>query len=311
MQPNTFIIGAPKCGTTAMARYLAGHPQVFMSAVKEPHYYATDLPGLRYATEHAEYLKLFSAARPDQTHRGEASVYYLYSETAVPNLLRDEPEARLIVMLRNPVELAPALHAEHGVWLVEDVPDFATAWRLQPARARGEQIPSHCLDPRVLQYADVASLGTQMERLLKVVDRRQLQIILFDDFAANTAQAFAETVSFLGLPEQARSEFPRVNSSSRYRWSWMQWLTHRQRFPAWFRIWGRKIGLHKVHDWLHAVNTYAAPRPALSAEMRRELVECFRPEVEKLGDLLQRDLGHWLTVGKEQEERREKLGVGV
>jgi hypothetical protein len=225
---------------------------------------------------------------------GEASVYYLYSDTAVPNLLQDVPDARLIVMLRSPVDVAHALHAEHCVWLVEDEQDFEKAWRLQPARAQGEHIPPHCLDPRVLQYAEVACLGTQLERLLKVVDRRQLHIVLFDELNTNTARCYADIVAFLGLSSHERRDFPRFNSASKYRWSLVQWLTHRQRFPAWFRVWGRQIGLHKVHDWLHALNTYQAPRAALSPQLRAELVQCFRPEVDKLSELLGRDLSHWL-----------------
>ena len=85
-RPNFFIIGAPKCGTTALYEYLRTHPRVFMPQIKEPHYFAADFPTYRTIHTEPEYLRLFSPARPEQTAVGEASVFYLFSQVAVRNL---------------------------------------------------------------------------------------------------------------------------------------------------------------------------------------------------------------------------------
>ena len=104
--PDTFVIGAPRCGTSAMHAYLGQHPQVYMSSRKEPLFFAPDLrglPGDRIGDTHA-YLALFEDAT-DQRRVGEASPYYLYSAHASDAIRRQCPDPRIIVMLRNPADM--------------------------------------------------------------------------------------------------------------------------------------------------------------------------------------------------------------
>lgn len=300
MAPNLFIVGAPKCGTTALCHYLAEHPQVYISPAKEPHYHATDLPGLRYTTDYQRYLSLFSAATKEQFCRGEGSVYHLFSEAAVSNILKGNADARFVVMLRNPIDLVHALHGEHRAWLVEDVADFEEAWKLQPARRAGQHLPKHCHEPRVLQYAEVGALGSQLERLIKQVDPQRLKVIVFDDFANDTPRVYAETLTFLGLAPHPRTTFPRINPATRHRSRWLLWLTKRQKFPQWFTTFGRTIGLDKAYLRLRELNSYAAPRLPMSPSLRRELCTLFHPEVDRLSELLHRDLSHWCTLRPEE-----------
>src|SRR5210317_560697 len=109
MKPNFFILGAPKCGTTSLAYWLSQHPNVYVSPDKEPLHYSTDFPA---STPHSErsYLDLFAEATEQHIAIGEASVWYLRSKDAVANIENEIPEAKYIVMLRNPVEMAPSLH---------------------------------------------------------------------------------------------------------------------------------------------------------------------------------------------------------
>jgi uncharacterized protein with GYD domain len=124
-RPNFVILGAPKCGTTALSEYLREHPRVFVSRPKEPHYFCDDwdyyyAPGER-TQEH--YLHLFDDATDDHLAIGEASVWYLYSTTAARNIAAFDPAMRVIVMVRNPVELVPSLHSQLRYMLDEDEPD--------------------------------------------------------------------------------------------------------------------------------------------------------------------------------------------
>ena len=73
-RPNFFIVGAPKCGTTALSHYLRQHPRIFFSLPKEPHYFATDLPRYRMVTHEPAYLEYFRGAGPQHTAVGEGSV---------------------------------------------------------------------------------------------------------------------------------------------------------------------------------------------------------------------------------------------
>src|SRR5215469_17477012 len=109
-RPSIFIVGAPKCGTTALYTYLKAHPDVFMSPLKEPQFFAEDLLGNRRNVCNWEsYLALFAAT--GRRRAGEASAVYLGSPSAATKIKHFSPAAQIVIMLRNPVEV---MHAEHG-----------------------------------------------------------------------------------------------------------------------------------------------------------------------------------------------------
>jgi hypothetical protein len=115
--PDFFIVGQPKSGTTALHEMLRSHPQVFMPASKEPWFFATELhdrtPPRPEGTPRtlAEYVALFEDARPDQ-RVGEASPLYLWSRTAAARIAAAQPQARIIVILREPASLLRSLHLQ-------------------------------------------------------------------------------------------------------------------------------------------------------------------------------------------------------
>src|SRR6202044_1854761 len=157
IKPNFFILGAPKCGTTSLAAWLAGHPEIYLSPTKEPHFFNTDHRRLTNSLE--SYEQLFAAT--DQRHRavGEASVWYLASSTAAANILNYSPEAKFIVMLRDPTEMASSLHEELVFTGREDVVDFAEAWNLQETRQNRRHVPVKVWEPKFVQYGEACSLG--------------------------------------------------------------------------------------------------------------------------------------------------------
>ena len=160
-EPNFFIIGAPKCGTTSLARWLSEHPEVFMSPVKEPHFFSTDFSLGDFSDENS-YYALFADACPNHIAVGEASATYLRSEVAVMNIENKHRRARYIVMLRNPVDMAHSLHWQAVFSGDENAEDFEQAWRLNSKRENGQDIPPNCRDPKTVQYRRFCSLGEQL-----------------------------------------------------------------------------------------------------------------------------------------------------
>lgn len=214
--PNFFILGAPKCGTTSLARWLEGHPQVFFSPVKEPHFFNTDL-SIRNITSDFDYRRLFDRAGPEHIAVGEASTWYLFSETAVPSILDLIPEARFIVMTRNPVEMARSLHHHNLRVLHENEPDFARAWSLQEARSNGWSIPRGCTEPALLQYGAVCSLGAQVERLLCRIPVDRVLHIPLDGLRDSPAHHYRRALAFLGVPDDLRQMFSLENPARSHR----------------------------------------------------------------------------------------------
>lgn len=296
-KPNFFIIGAPKCGTTALSEYLRGHPNIFISQPKEIHYFAEDFPQHRVVKSLDQYMRLFQEATSEHLAVGEASVWYLYSSIAGHNIYRFNGNAKIAVMLRNPVDLVHSLHSQVVYSLDEDEKDFETAWRLQSLRKRGISVPKNCRAPAVLQYLQVGRLGDQIERLLEIFPSDQVKIILFDDFMMSTKDVYEDVLSFLGVPSNGRSDFPCINASKVHKLKWLAYLTQKPPFPRGYFPQSLKklLGLEQtgVLDKIRQLNAREKLRKPLSPIFRAELVNEFKEDVEKLSQILNKDLSHW------------------
>jgi hypothetical protein len=298
-RPNFVILGAPKCGTTALSEYLREHPRVFVSRPKEPHYFCDDFdyyyaPGER-TEEH--YLHLFDAADESHLAVGEASVWYLCSATAARNIEAFDRGMRVIVMVRNPVELVPSLHSQLRYMLDEDEPDPEAAWRLQEQRARGERVPSTVRVPEFLQYGAAAALGAQLRRVYEHIPRERVQVLVFDDLRADTGAVYREALAFLGVPDDGRAEFPRVNENKVHQRAAVARFT--QRPPAALVAVAKgvkrvaRIERLGVLDRVRRTNRQVTRREEISPAFAEELREHFRDDVAELGELIGRDLSAW------------------
>jgi hypothetical protein len=215
--PDFFVVGAPRCGTTSICAWLAGHPEICFSKPKEPHYF-TNLGGGAGGDLRRDYIeRYFGHRRPEHRRAGEGSVSYLYSPEAIERILAIGPHARFIVMLRDPLDMLRSYHLRLLYLLEEDEEDLATAWRLQPERARGEHMPEYCTEPRLLQYKEAGSLGTWLERLRERAGPQQVLAVVFDDLAADPGKAYERVLRFLDLEPDGRTYFRGKQRSRGYR----------------------------------------------------------------------------------------------
>jgi hypothetical protein len=297
-EPNFFIVGAPKCGTTALFDYLSQHPNTCCPLNKEPNFFATDFPELRGPKTDADYLALFAGASPDETAIGEASVLYFFSTTAVPEIRRRYPAARIIIMLRNPTDMVYSFHSQMLNTVNENEPDFVKAWGLQDARLAGRSIADKCLVPAFLQYRDIGRLSQFIQPVLAAFPAEQVKLIVFDDMKVNPQGVFDEVTDFLDLPRFSGVNFRVVNANRVQRSSAVAGLTERPVNARLRRAATRAkqlLGMEAfaVRKWLAGLNTREAPRPKLAPEFRRELLAFFAEEVTELERLTGRDLSGW------------------
>ena len=295
-KPNFFIIGAPKSGTTALGNYLDDLDSVFVTKPKEPHFFADDFPGYRMVGDMEEYLSLFESAG-DSTCLGEGSVFYMYSDFALQNIRDFAPDAKLIVMLRNPIDLAHSLHAQMLYSHDEDIPDFAKAWELMRSRSRGENLPRQCREPKLLQYGQVAMLGKQMSRVYELFPRDNVLVILFQDFVSNTRREFRRTTQFLGVDDQGKTDFPKINESRRHRFPGLAKFvfgrTHVLRRPV--QVVKSLFGIRKIGflPLMRKIETKQERRKDISRILRAEMRSYFEPDIALLESRLGRKLDDW------------------
>ena len=213
--PNLFIVGAPKCGTTAWAEYLGTHPDIFFPKYKDQCFFALDLPNFRLTRTEAEYGELF-AASGTATVIGEASAMYLFS-TAAAGAIRDhDPASKILIFLREQEDYLPSLHNQFLREFAEEIEDFDTAWRLSERRPP-DTIPTTCLEPGTLNYAAMGRFREQVERYLAAFPTEQVRVVRFRDWTADPRKTYLEILGFLGLDDDGRTAFPPVNPGQTYR----------------------------------------------------------------------------------------------
>ncbi len=280
-RPNFFIAGAPRCGTSSLCSYLKQHPEVYVSLPKEPHFFGSDLSPLPGGIREQElYLSLFTPAG-DRPRLGEASVYYLGSATAPFEIRAFAPEAKVIVMLRDPVQIARSLFSLYGRTGNEDLTSFEAALDAEPERRQGRRIPSGAYFPEGLLYTDIARCGDKVERFLAVFGRENVHCIVFDDFVRDTPAVYRRTLEFLGVDAGFAADLDLQRARQLDRITAIRQL--RQTHPEVRRR--LQLEVMKQHDGPAA--------PPISAALTARLRELFAADVARLGAILGRDLGAW------------------
>jgi len=295
--PDFFIVGAPKCGTTALYKYLFSHSRIFLPSLKEPHYFLEDIFVQGAVLSLRDYLDLFKNA-PPYAMLGEASVWYFYSDVAIRRIMEVSPAAKIIVILRYPTEAAEALHAHKVFNLTEDIANFEEAWNAQTDRAAGQRIPLHCDEPFQLQYAAVYNYPPQLRRLMEVVPAEQIKVVIYEEFFSDPQRGFASVLDFLGLPREGAPPFEPVNARRNPGNLWIYRLLAAPPTP--FRpalrlaaSLSRRFGLRLGRLAALAVAAGGAGRPVLRSEFRTEIDSHFSDCVSQTEGLLGRAIPAW------------------
>jgi hypothetical protein len=293
--PGFFLVGAPKAGTTSMNSYLGRHPDIFM-AKKELHYFSDEAffgppPEQR---DLAWYLGEFSRAGGKRLI-GESSVFYLSSKSAAERIRTFNPRAKILVHVRNPADLVVSYHSEMLYQGYEDIRDLGQALWAETPRRTGAGIPGLCPVPRVLYYSEIARLASQVEHFFAVFGRDNVLVNVFDDLASDPASVYRRTLVFLGADPSFRTRFQIENGNKTVRSQLLRSFLAKPSRPvtrAATRVLPKPIRT-ALRVGLRQLNTRYVPRPSAKPEIAAELRRVFEPEVERLSDLLGRDLTFW------------------
>ena len=259
--PNVVLLGAQRAGTTSFYEHLNSHPGVVLSKTKEIHFFDNYTEqGLDWYRSHfpmRRWVKRRSDRLGYDIAIGEGSPYYLFHPAVPERLHRSLPRARLIVLLRDPIERALS-HFRHEVKNgSEMISDFQSAWDLEEERLQGAEErlltgasvfeASH----NRFSYTSRGDYAPQLERWLEKFDSSQLHVIRSEDLFERPEEIMGELFNFLGLPTVEMSAFPTLNS------------------------------------------THTRQQKSEDLAVRKRLAEHFRPKVERLESLLGRSMG-WM-----------------
>jgi len=283
-----------------MAHYLGQHPEIFM-ARKELHFFGQDLLfGKRFYRRSLKgYLNEF-ANRNGERRAGEASVWYLASKTAAQEIHAFNPEARIIIMLREPTEMLHSLYHMFRFDGNEPLKTFEEALDAESERRAGRRLGRGTYLAQGLLYHDAARYTEQVKRYLDIFGRDCVRVILYDDLTANLHQTFDQTLEFLGVNTLSRPrEFKVINEHRSIR----NKAFHTLLADATLRRLALRVGgwmpqplfkeLQRVEERLWKANTRPARRAPMAPELRARLKFELSDEVQSLSQLLGRDLTHW------------------
>ena len=299
--PDFFIIGAPKAGTTALHAALAAHPSLFMSSVKEPKFFLTDGPppsrgggpgDVQTYREHIwgrpEYEALFAAAPPGAL-RGESTPFYLYNQAAQERIRALIPHAKLIVILRDPVERA------HSNWThlwsagLDPIGDFVPACAEEDARvAAGWADFWH--------YTRLGKYGEQLENLFLRFGQEQVFILRYRALIDAPAQTLDGICQFLGVHPGIIGHVPKQNVTAHPAPS-LSHLTLSKLLRGAAAA-GRHLpgsaGTTLTKPLERFLQQNAGTRQPLSWDQRQALLPCFEDDIRLLERITEAYFGDWL-----------------
>ena len=296
---NCFLVGGPKCGTTAMVAHLKTHNGIFVSEPKECNYFLEDMPEMKYVTNLKEYHSLFGQFNSPHEAYIDASILYLHSEEALKAIYDYNKEAKIIAMLRDPMEMVYSFHSQILYTLDEDQAEFEKAWDLEDSRKLGQNIPKSCRSPRLLYYSEVAKYNEQLQRVYKYFPEEQVKVVLFDDFKNSNIDAYKDLLAFMNIAYDGKVDFPRVNEAKKAKNKLINRFVHRP--PKILKRIARLILklINKprfgILERIDKLNRDKDLRQELSDQMKEKIRKAYADDIKQLSGLINKDLSHWLT----------------
>ncbi len=301
-QPSFFQVGQPKSGTSALHAFLDQHPNICMSTRKEPLYFCTDFRDEADRTSRAFRYKFSirgesdyrACFKPDERASlwGESTTHYLYSTTAAARIQAFNPDAKILILLREPVSFLYSYHAQCVVQSLEDETDFERALELEDRRKHGECVPRNAFCPSFLHYSERTRYARHIERFLDAFGERQVKVLIHEDFRRDNLAVFRSVLEFLEVDPDYMPRTETVNPNQVPRNPALNRLLFQPHFRAALHavLPPNVLASHCVRRLVKRVAWEPKQRPRLDNDLCQRLMRRFEPEVHAVSRLLGRDL---------------------
>lgn len=279
--PNLFIVGATKAGSTSLYHYLKNIPGIYMSPIKEPHFFAEmthNNPVRSRIDDKEKYLRLFDQVR-DEKIIGEASVSYLHDLNAPRRIHQRVPDSRIIISVRDPVERA----FSHYLQFKRE--GFAKSSFLQTIK---NELPKKLDFGRLGQTVWFGLYYESVKRYLDIFGSKQVKILIFEEFVEDGKKTLDGILKFLDI-NYSLDDFKAEVYNAAY--------TSRGQVSQFIST--RKL-VHKIANNLLSDSTRKFLRekllekkqekPKMDYESRKMLIKFYKDDVLKLQTLLGRKI---------------------
>ena len=300
MKPNLFIVGQPKSGTTALHQFLGQHPDIYMSNIKEPHFFCADFhleSDRAYGRQRffdfrneSAYLQLFSRAKREKI-AGESSTNYLYSQVAAEKIYNFNPDAKIIIILREPAKFLYSLHSHYVKFTEENEPDFLTALALETDRKQEKSTSPRVISPSYLYYSQRVQYCQQVKRYCDRFNLEQIKVVIFEEFKSENERIFREILEFLAVDTNFIPEYEAVNVNKEVKFKAVNNLINSPLVKSISKnLVSQEFNEFVRDNIVEKFFWHQASKAKIPEEIKIQLMEQYRPQVVEISELLDIDL---------------------
>lgn len=300
MKPNLFIVGQMKSGTTALHGFLQEHPEIFMSSFKEPHFFCDDFH-LESDQHHKKqlffdfrqensYLQLFAKVKAEKVV-GEATANYLYSRVAAEKIHHFNPDAKIIILLREPAQYLYSLHSHYAKFTEENEPNFANALTLEAERKQGKHSSPRVMAPSFLFYSERVKYYEQVKRYYDCFATEQIKVIIYEEFRADNEGVYRDILEFLGVDSTFTPNFAAVNVNKEVKFRAINNFVNRPLVKAISKnLISQEFNEFVRDNIVEKLLWHQAPKEKIPTSIKLDLMQKYQPEVVKISELVGVDL---------------------
>ncbi|MFW6283547.1 MAG: sulfotransferase family protein [Minisyncoccales bacterium] len=285
---NLFVVGEPRCGTTALYHYFKRHNNCFLPSTKEPKYFCKEYFYKSKANKRyfqykklEDYEKLYNFSQ-DRKYFCDFSTYYLFSKNAAKEIYKYNPEAKIIALFREPVDFLRSWQKQRLKDGLENITDFKKALNMEETRKK----KSHKYKPfyERLFYSEWVKFSNHLKRYLDFFPAKNIKVIIYEDFKKDNQKIVDEICSFLGIEKIDINE-KHVNARKKFRFQKLRVLFTKN------SLIGRYINnlppkLEKVKRYLIQKMIAKEDKSEINREYKKELMREYKSEVINLNKLL-------------------------
>lgn len=307
--PNFFVVGAAKAGTTSLYYYLKQHPNIYLSPIKETHYFSTDIAvaefsetykkhtfldldsyfsekpykelALSFVQKKEHYKKLFEECKNEKAI-GECSPSYLFSKEAPQNIYNHNPKAKIIISLRNPISRSFS-HYLMALRIGQTSLSFKKAFEKDMASTNKGWGKTEL-------FYELSMYSEQITRFVELFPEEQIKFILFEDLVKNTATIIKECHQFLDIKPLDTLEIEKHNAAS---------IPKYKKINHFFVKTGIKNASGKIlgevrKEKIKKLVFDDKKIPKINEEDKAFLLELYKEDILKTQKIINKDLSAWL-----------------
>jgi|APSaa5957512535_1039671.scaffolds.fasta_scaffold01295_15 hypothetical protein len=288
-KPNFFIVGHTRSATSSLLDQLKQHPDVFIIHTGTGYTPAFFGYSPLIKTEE-KYLELFSNAKNEKCV-GEKNTDNVMCEESAPKIKKHYPDAKIIICLRNPIDVMYSKHSQQIMLTMESLTDFKEAIKIGPERERINKEKPGTYDENLL-YRKTVRYPEQIKRYFDLFGKEKIHIRILDDVIKDELLAFKKTCEFLEVNPDFKPKIVHKNAIRHYRMRSLQALVKKMEGTKTRKILSKIPGIQKSYNFANLPHVKRVP---LDVNFKNKLYKEFEPEIKELSKILDRDLSFWLN----------------